>query len=154
MTKWIFYSITVVFAIYWVGNLILWYPWSINPNLGIVLMLTLMPIIWGVGIYLCLIRYNGKNLFTGGFITSLIMLTCAVVMDYVFFGLIRGAFNDLYKPTTFYGYGFLLLLPFIELLILKKVIIKKRRTIITEDFITTGAIGLACLVIQIVLIRL
>jgi hypothetical protein len=84
MTKWILYIITLVFAIYWAGNLILWYPWSINPMLGTILMLTLMPMIWGIGIYLCLIRYNGKNLLRGGFVISLIMLTCAAVMDYVF----------------------------------------------------------------------
>jgi hypothetical protein len=33
--------------------------------------------------------------------------------------------DDLYQPATFYGYGFLIIMPFLELLFFKNLIIKK-----------------------------
>jgi hypothetical protein len=152
--KWLLYNLTVAFSIYWAGNLILWFPWSINANLGIGLMLTIMPLLWGIGIFHCLIRYKGQKILTGVIINSIIVLIIAIVADYIFFGLIRGALEDLYKPTTFYGYGFLATMPFLELLFLKKIIIRKRRSITANDFITVGVIGLSSLLILIAIITL
>ncbi len=152
MKKWLLYNLTIGFALYWTGNIILWYPWSISANLGIAMMLTIMPLFWGFGIYLCLIRYNGKNILTGSALTSLTMVVSSVILDYFFFGILRGAWNDLYKPTTFYGYGFLALLPFIELLLFRKVILRKKRNILGKDFIFIGIIGLTSLVLQIILV--
>lgn len=152
--KWLLYNLTVAFSIYWAGNLILWFPWSINANLGIGLMLTIMPLLWGIGIFHCLIRYKGQKILTGVIINSIIVLIIAIVADYIFFGLIRGALEDLYKPTTFYGYGLLATMPFLELLFLKKIIIRKRRSITANDFITVGVIGLSSLLILIAIITL
>jgi hypothetical protein len=152
-TKWILYNLTVVFALYWAGNLLLWFPWSINPNLGIGLMLTIMPLLWGFGIYHCLIWYNGERVLNGVIINSIIMLVVAVVSDYIFFGLIRGAMDDLYQPATFYGYGFLTIMPFLELLFFKKLIIKKRCLLTAKSFISFGAIGLLSLLILIAIIK-
>jgi hypothetical protein len=152
-TKWLLYNLTVAFALYWAGNLLLWFPWSINANLGIGLMLTIMPILWGFGIYCCLIRYNGEKLLTGVIINSIIMLVSAVVSDYIFFGLIRGAMDDLYQPTTFYGYGFLLIIPFLVLVFFKKLIIRKRSPLTANNFISFGAIGLFSLLILIAIIK-
>ena len=153
-TKWLLYNLTVAFSIYWTGNLILWFPWSINTNLGIGLMLTIMPLIWGIGVYHCLIRYNGQKVITGVIINSIIMLINAVIADYIFFGLIRGALDDLYQPTTFYGYSFLLALPFIEILFFRKLIIKNKRQIKVKDFFLLGTLGTVCLLIIILIIRL
>ena len=152
-TKWLLYNLTVAFSLYWVGNLVLWFPWSINPNLGIGLMLTVMPLLWGVGIYYCLIKYNGKKILTGVIINSIIILVNAIIADYIFFGLIRGAVDDLYQPTTFYGYGFLIVMPYLELLIFKKLIIRKRCPIMANDFISVGAAGLICLIILLAIIK-
>jgi hypothetical protein len=152
-TKWLLFNITVVFAIYWAGNLLLWFPWSIDANLGIGLMLTIMPLLWGFGIYHCLIRYKGEKVLTGVIINSIIMLVIAVVSDYIFFGLIRGAMDDLYQPTTFYGYGFLIIMPFLELLFFKKLILKKRCPLTAKSFISFGAIGLLSLLILIAIIK-
>ena len=140
-TKWLLYNLTVAFTLYWAGNLFLWFPWSINANIGIGLMFTIMPLFWGIGIYHCLIRYKGEKVLTGVIINSIIILVSAVVSDYIFFGLIRGAMDDLYQPATFYGYGFLIIMPFLELLFFKKIIIKKRRPLTANDFISYGAIG-------------
>ena len=152
-TKWLLYNLTVAFSIYWAGNLILWFPWSISANLGIGLMLTMMPLLWGIGIYNCLIRYKGQKILTGVILNSIITLMIAVVADYLFFGLIRGAMNDLYQPTTFYGYGFLVAIPFLELLFFRKLIIKKKRQIKTNDFIQIGILGAICLLTLIVIIK-
>jgi len=151
--KWLLYNLTVAFSIYWAGNLILWFPWSINANLGIGLMLTMMPLLWGIGIYNCLIRYNGHKILTGVILNSIITLMIAVVADYLFFGLIRGAMDDLYQPTTFYGYGFLVAMPFLELLFFRKLIVKKKRQIKTNDFILIGMLGAICLLTLIVIIK-
>ena len=151
--KWLLYNLTVAFSIYWAGNLILWFPWSINANLGIGLMLTMMPLLWGIGIYNCLIRYKGQKILTGVILNSIITLMIAVVADYLFFGLIRGAMDDLYQPTTFYGYGFLVAMPFLELLFFRKLIIKKKRQIKTNDFILIGMLGAICLLTLILIIK-
>ncbi len=65
-----------------------------------------MPLLWGIGIYHCLIRYKGQNILTGVIINAIIILIIAIVADYIFFGLIRGAMDDLYQPTTFYCMDF------------------------------------------------
>lgn len=152
-TKWLLFNLTVAFSLYWTGNLLLWFPWSINANLGIGLMLTLMPLLWGFGIYNCLIRYKGEKVLNGAIIISIIMLVCAVVSDYIFFGLIRGAMDDLYQPATFYGYGFLIIIPLLELLFFKKLIIKKRYPLTGYSIISLGAIGLFSLLILIAIIE-
>lgn len=152
-TKWLLYNLTVAFSMYWTGNLLLWFPWSINANLGIGLMLTVMPLLWGIGIYNCLIRYKGEKPLTGAIINSIVLLVTAVVSDYIFFGLIRGAMNDLYQPSTFYGYGFLMLLPFPELLLFKKLIIKRSYQLKADSFILFGAIGLLSLLILTLIIK-
>jgi hypothetical protein len=153
-TKWILFNLTVTFSMYWAGNLILWYPWSINANLGIGLMFTLMPLLWGIGIYNCLIRYKGEKILTGVIINSIIMLVTAVLSDYIFFGLMRGAMEDLYQPSTFYGYGFLIMMPFLELIFFKKLIIKKNCPLTANNFISFGAIGLFSLLILLAIIKL
>lgn len=152
--KWLLLNLTVSFSFYWIGNLILWFPWSINPNLGITLMLTVAPLLWGIGIYYCLIRYPGDKLIKGAIINSLVLLINAVIEDYIFFGLIRKATHDLYQPTTFYGYAFLMTIPFIEIIIFKNQIIKQKRQIKANDFSLFGILGAVCLVILIVIIRL
>ena len=153
-TKWLLFNLTIAFSLYWAGNLILWFPWSINAALGIVLMLTVMPLLWGIGIYYCLIKYQGENILIGVIINSIIMLFNAIIADYIFFGLIRGAMNDLYKPTTFYGYGFLAAMPFLELLFLKKLIERKRSPLVIKHFVSFGAIGLIALLILITIVIL
>jgi len=152
-TKWFLYNLIMAFSLYWIGNLILWFPWSINANLGIGLMLTIMPLLWGVGIYYCLIRYKGRKALNGAIISSIIMLIIAIIADYIFFGLIRGSLNDLYQPTTFYGYGFLFALPFIEILFFRKKINKKKRQIKTNDFFLIGTLGTICLLTLIIIIK-
>lgn len=144
MNKWFFYNLTIGFAVYWMSNLILWFPWSINPMLGMTLMLTVSPIIWIISTFLCIRTFPKKNIIIGAFYNSLIFLVWAAVMDYVFFGLIRNAMEQLYHPTTFYGYGFVASMPFIVALGFRKIIEKKKRDVCQSDFIKAGIIGLVC----------
>ncbi|MFI5137191.1 MAG: hypothetical protein ACHQIM_05140 [Sphingobacteriales bacterium] len=152
--KWIYYNFVLAFAVYWFSNLFLWFPWSINPLLGITLMLTVAPIVWGIAVFQSLIRFRGNTQLNGAIIIALILGVVAVVSDYIFFGVIRGAIRDLYKPTTFYGYAFLFTLPFIEILLFPKFISRKKKTITNKDFTLAAILGIACLLALTAIIRL
>jgi len=141
--KWIVYVFVLAFAAYWASNLLLWFPWSYSSILGMVLMLTVAPLIWAYITYLGLITFPRSNLFKAALTIALSLLTLSVVMDYVFFGLIRNAMEELYHPTTFYGYGFLLVWPFILVAILKIKIVTNKKGVSRTDVIKTLALGLA-----------
>jgi hypothetical protein len=133
--KWILYNIVVGLAVYWASNLILWFPWSISAMLGMVLMLTIGTAIWAMATYQCLITYPDTFLFKAAMINSLVLLSTAVIMDYIFFVLIRDALKDLYHPTTFYGYGFVAALPFLFVLIFKDSVKRHMKPISGTDWV-------------------
>ena len=56
---WLAVTSLMVFCLYWLSNVVLWVPWSHSPQLGIILMLTVNPVFWGVGIYVCLACESG-----------------------------------------------------------------------------------------------
>lgn len=120
MKSWILYVLALGFTTYWACNLMLWFPWSYSTSLGIVLMLTVAPLLWLVATYLALKSYHGKALFKGSGIIAMIFLLQAVLMDYIFFGIIRNAMDELFHPTTFYGYAFLLFWPLIIAIVFRK----------------------------------
>lgn len=51
-------TILMIMCMYWLSNVVLWVPWSHNPQLGILLMLTVNPLFWAAGIYICLASEN------------------------------------------------------------------------------------------------
>lgn len=144
INKWIVYTLTLGFAAYWASNLILWFPWSYSAILGITLMLTLVPFLWAYVTFLALKTYPEESLLKGSSIIAVIFLLIAVIMDYIFFGLIRNAMEDLYHPTTFYGYGFLIIWPFLLALIFKKKIIRLNKTTTNPDISKAAISGLIC----------
>ena len=144
MNKWILYTLNLGFAAYWASNLLLWFPWSYNPTLGITLMLTIAPFLWAYLTFLALKTYPKAELLTGASIISLIFLLLAVITDYIFFGLIRNAMDKLYQPTTFYGYAFLIVWPFILALTFKKKISGVTKSASNIDIIKAGISGLIC----------
>lgn len=144
MNKWIAYVITLGFAAYWASNLLLWFPWSYSANLGMTLMLTVAPVLWAYLIYLALKTYPKKGLSKGAFTIALVLLAMSAIMDYIFFGIIRNAKEELYHPTTFYGYGFLIFWPFILALIFKRRISEKKRIPTNRDILKAVIIGLIC----------
>ncbi len=154
MKKWLLYVFTLGLAVYWASNLILWFPWSYNTTLGITLMLTINPFLWAYATFLALKTYPKSNLINGALIISLIFLLLASIMDYIFFGLIRNAMEQLYHPTTFYGYGFLISLPFVLVLILNNRISRLKKTTKNSDIVKAVISGLACFGILILIIVL
>lgn len=142
--KWTAYSIIVAFATYWFVNLLLWYPWSYNATLGMTLMFVAITPIWFYSIYNCLRRHNGERLIYIAIYTSLIFSLVAIILDYVFYGIIRDAMTDLYHPTTLYGYAFLIALPFIEIKLFKRKLNHKKE-IKNNEFIGFGLLGLISL---------
>ena len=154
MKKWFLFTITIGFATYWLSNLILWFPWSYSTTLGITLMMTLAPILWAYSTFLTLRTYPNSNLFKGTLIVSLSFLSLAVVLDYIFFGIIRNAMEELYHPTTFYGYGFLIFWPFVLALIFRNKNLSYKRIVKVSDFykaILTGIISFGVLSLIIIL---
>ena len=113
MKRWIVYTVIIGFAVYWASNLLLWFPWSYSPALGMTIMLTASPFLWAYMTFLCLKTYPAKTYWKGALFNAIIFLFLSVILDYIFFGIIRDANEELYHPTTFYGYGFLICLPFI-----------------------------------------
>jgi len=73
-------------------------------------------------------------------------------LDYFFFAVIREAKEELYHPTTFYGYGFIVVLPFIMALVFKKKNVDFKKDITTTAFVKAGAVGLLCLASLIAII--
>lgn len=154
MKNWMLYVFILGFAAYWASNLLLWYPWSYSPGLGITLMLTLAPILWAYMTFLALKSYPKTKLLNGALKIALIFLLLAVVMDYIFFGIIRNAMEQLYHPTTFYGYAFLICLPFIVALFFKSKIVRLKKEMTKSDIIKAGISGIVSLVILTLIIIL
>jgi hypothetical protein len=144
MKKWILYTSFLGFAVYWASNLLLWFPWSYSTALGMTLMLTVAPILWAYVILLTLKSYPKMDLLKGALIIAVIFLLLAVIMDYIFFGLIRNAMDELYHPTTLYGYGFLLAFPFILAILFKRKILGRKKMAINSDVLKAGIVGLIC----------
>ncbi len=142
ISKWILYNIVVCFAVYWLSNLILWYPWSLNETLGQVLMLTINPLLWGIASYRCIVRYPGSSLIKALYLNSLVFIIEAMASDLIFFGIIRRAMNKLMHITTIYAWGFVLTLPFIIFLVFRKQIVKNKRELEKSDFRNPVLVGL------------
>lgn len=120
LSRWVLLNVVAAFSLYWISNLLLWLPWSLSAALGITMMLTVAPIVWAVGIYQCLMRFPGQRSVVGASLNAAVFLVVAAVMDLAFFGVIRGAMEELLHPTTFAGYAFLVVLPFAELLVFRR----------------------------------
>lgn len=147
LSKWLLYNVVICFAVYWLSNLILWYPWSINETLGQILMLSINPLLWGFASYSCLIRYPKANLTNAVVLNSLIFIIEAIASDLIFFGLIRHAMDKLMHVTTLYAWGFVVCLPFIVYLLFSKRILRRKRALNTADFLKPLLIGLISFIV-------
>ncbi len=154
MKAWLIYIILLVFAVYWVSNLFLWYPWSYDSTLGMILMLTVAPVAWAYTIYLALITYPKNQLIKGAFIIAIVFVLSAIVLDFIFFGVIRNAIEELYHPTTLYGYGFLLMLPFIIAVLMRRKISLNKKKVKKKGQLKAGVVGVLCLSVIILIIVL
>lgn len=152
MNKWLLYVLSLAFAVYWASNLLLWYPWSYSTTLGMTLMLTVSPLLWSYAVYLGLISYPGKKIMRSALYIALLFLLIAVVFDYLFFGLVRNALEELYHPTTFYGYAFVISLPFVLSVFLRRKIESAKRVARNKDFLRSLVIGSICFISLVMII--
>lgn len=119
----------IIMCLYWLSNVVLWVPWSQSPQLGIALMLTVNPIFWAAGIYICLVHENNtENLIKKALWITLLAIGISLVSDYLFFAVYMGS-KDVWHITTFYGYAWLAVLTFGEVLLLKKKLLSKQHTV-------------------------
>ena len=142
ISKWALYNVVVCFAVYWLSNLVLWYPWSINERLGQILMLTINPLLWGFASYSCIVRYPKNSVARGVFLNGFIFLVEAIVSDLIFFVIIRNAADKLMHITTLYAWGFVLFLPFIVYYLFGKLIVTGKKELTTSSFGKPLKIGL------------
>ncbi|WP_297095703.1 hypothetical protein [uncultured Draconibacterium sp.] len=153
IAQWILYNIIVCFAVYWLSNVILWYPWSVNEKLGQTIMLTVNPILWGYASYLCIKKFPETNLLKGAFFNSVVFLAEAIISDMILFAGIQQAMDKLMHPTTLYGWGFVATVPFIIYILFKKPIKNHKKLLYKHDFklpFITGVVSF--ILIAIVLI--
>lgn len=154
MYKWIIYTSALGFTAYWASNLLLWFPWSYSTTLGITLMLTVSPVLWAYASYLALKTYPSSGLIKGASLVALVFLVLAVIMDFIFFGIIRNAMEELYHPTTFYGYGFLMVLPILIAFIYRKKKSRSKGILLTQNVIKTGVTGFVLMLVLSLIIIL
>jgi hypothetical protein len=134
ISGWVLYNIVVCFAVYWLSNLILWYPWSVNETLGQILMLTINPLLWGFASYSCIIRFPNSRNIEAVLINALIFTMEAISSDLIFFIVIRNAKDKLMHITTAYAWAFVLSLPFIVYFLFRKRIIRNKKQLVISDF--------------------
>ena len=135
---WLAVTSLMVFCLYWLSNVVLWVPWSHSPQLGIILMLTVNPVFWGVGIYVCLACESGVgNLMKKALLLALIAVGISLLSDYLFFAVYMKS-KDVWHITTFYGYAWLAVLAFGEALLLKIKLMAKLFPVTKRLFLVLG----------------
>ena len=113
-------TILMIMCMYWLSNVVLWVPWSHNPQLGILLMLTVNPLFWAAGIYICLASENRTgNLMKKALVVASLAVGISLISDYLFFAVYMGS-KDVWHITTFYGYAWLVILALGEAFFLRK----------------------------------
>ena len=86
-------TILMIMCMYWLSNVVLWVPWSHNPQLGILLMLTVNPLFWAAGIYICLASENRTgNLMKKALVVASLAVGISLIFDYLFIDIRRGTF--------------------------------------------------------------
>jgi hypothetical protein len=124
----------ICFAVYWLSNLLLWYPWSVNEILGQILMLTINPLLWSYASFQCIVRYPGTKRIHGVLLNSLTFVLESIASDLIFFVVIRHSADKLLSRTTYYAWGFVLVLPFIIYLLFRKAINSGNKQLVMRDF--------------------
>ena len=151
-TKWILYNIVICLAVYWLSNLILWYPWSVNETLGQILMLTINPLLWGFASYSCIIRYPKSSIINGVLLNSIVFIIEAIASDLIFFVVIRNAKDKLMHVTTFYAWCFVACLPFLIYFLFRRLIVRNKKLLDISDFWKPLFIGLISFVVVTIII--
>ena len=134
ISQWLLYNIVVCFAVYWLSNLVLWYPWSLNETLGQVLMLTINPLLWGYASYSCIIRFPDTVSIKAAVANSILFTVEAIASDLIFFVAIRNAADKMAHITTLYAWAFVMFLPLIVYLLFRQLIKSNKKQLALTNF--------------------
>jgi hypothetical protein len=133
--------ILVGIALYWIGNVLAVFPWLLSKTFGIIVMF-LSTILWMYLSFYCLKHVPRKAWNRDTIFIAMIFLITAIIQDYVLYVVYRGIPDELYEPTTFLAYGFVLLIPFfVRYVLLRKYRLKSILLISNTKFVVTIIIG-------------
>lgn len=144
---WGIVALSTSFALYWLSNVLLWYPWSVSEALGVALMLSVSPLMWAAGIVFVLTRWGRSSLWAGAAATAAVMVGVSVCADLVFFGVVRGAIEELLRPTTYAGYGWVAVLPFLIVILGGRRLDGRRRAPTARAAVLPFTVGAAALLL-------
>lgn len=148
---WIFIVLTVM-CLYWLSNIVLWVPWSHSPRLGMLLMLTVNPLFWGIGIYACLsCGSNAGNLMKKALFVSLVAVGISLLSDFLFFAVCMES-KDVWHITTFYGYVWLVILALGEAFFLRKSLLARCYVVTVRVLLVLVGILLCLWILQYTLV--
>lgn len=137
-------TVLTIMCLYWLSNVVLWMPWRYSPQLGMVMMLTVNPVFWGVGLYSCLACEGGaRSLVKKAMLVSLVAVGISLISDFLFFAVYMGS-KEVWHITTFCGYAWLVILVFAEAFLLRKRLITKQ-CVATRKYLLILAGCLLCL---------
>ena len=130
---WLAVTSLMVFCLYWLSNVVLW------------VMLTVNPVFWGVGIYVCLACESGVgNLMKKALLLALIAVGISLLSDYLFFAVYMKS-KDVWHITTFYGYAWLAVLALGEAFLFSKKMMAKLYPVTKRLFLVLGVFLLVLL---------
>ncbi len=130
------------FSLYWIGNVLVVFPWILSKTLGIITML-LTTFLWGYIAYYCLRHVPKKDWNKDTVSMALSFLFTAVIQDYFLYAIYRDIPDELYELTTFLAYSLVFLIPFVvRFIILRKYKIQTIKDINNIKLIITFSIGL------------
>lgn len=145
--------ILVGFSIYWLGNVLVVFPWLISKTLGIIAMF-LSTVLWGYMSFYCLKHAPKKNWNKDTLSMALSFLITAVVQDYFLYVVYRGVPDELYEPTTFLAYGLVFLLPFfVRYVILMKYELRNILVVTNTKLFITVIVGIISFIFTIWSVR-
>jgi len=108
-------------APYWFMNATVWIPWIFSRTLGLILMVTMVPILWGVATLFCLKHFAFDDWKRETWRVASIFLLASVVSDIFFFLIWRGLpTSELYHWTSLTSYGMVFVIPFVVWGIVKR----------------------------------
>ncbi|KPK82886.1 MAG: hypothetical protein AMS27_13730 [Bacteroides sp. SM23_62_1] len=145
--------ILVGISIYWLGNVLVVFPWLVSKTLGIIAMF-LSTILWGYISFYCLKHSPKKDWNRDTIYIALSFLITAVVQDYFLYAVYRGVPDELYEPTTFLAYGLVFLLPFfVRYVILRKYELRNVLVVTNTKLIITMVVGVISFLLTIWSVR-
>lgn len=145
----VIWHILLGFSLYWVGNILVIFPWLLSKTLGIITMF-LSTFLWGYIVYYCLKHAPRKDWNKDTVSMAICFLFTAVIQDYFLYVIYRDIPDELYELTTIIAYILVFIIPFIvRFIILRRYKIPAIKNISNIKLIMTFSIGLISLLLTL-----